>query len=91
MLQIPERQPMRRDDIQWATFSGHMQALAVKSKTLRQQGMRKHPKAADALTNLEIDHLYKKQLGTSNRGQLTNFLWHNNTTHFGIGGEQEHR
>jgi len=73
-------------------FQGTMQALAAKSKTLRQQGMGNRPKAADALTDLEIDHLHQKQqLGMSNPRQLTNLLWLNNTTHFGMRGGEEHR
>ena len=56
-------------------------------------GKGNRPRAADAITDAEMDKLYEVgQLGDHNPTALINTLWINNTIHFGIrGGGEEHR
>ncbi|XP_021352214.1 zinc finger MYM-type protein 2-like [Mizuhopecten yessoensis] len=74
-------------------FSKTREVMRAKQKELKRQGMGNKPFAADAITNSDIDLLYKtKQLGCSTPASLINTLWMNNTTHFGMrGGGEEHR
>ncbi|WAR05326.1 hypothetical protein MAR_020695 [Mya arenaria] len=57
------------------------------------KGKGNRDKAANEVTDIEIDLLYKAgELGNHCPSSLLNTLWYNNTTHFGIrGGAMEHR
>ena len=67
--------------------------LKSKQRNLKKQGFGNKPKAADALTDDDIENLYQSgQLGNSTPESLLNTLWINNTMHFGMrGGSAEHR
>ncbi|KAJ8298443.1 hypothetical protein KUTeg_024974 [Tegillarca granosa] len=66
-------------------FSKTREALKSKQKHLKKRGHGNKPKAADPLTNNDIDKLYKAgQLGNQTPFSIINTLWLNNTIHFGM-------
>ena len=73
-------------------FRQSMDVLSNKGKELKRQGMGNKPKASDAISDAEINHLYDNgQLGRETPSSLLNTLWMNNTLHFGMRGGSEHR
>ena len=79
--------------IRGVAFTQTQETMKSKQKFLKKMGKGNRPRAADAITDSEIDKLYEVgQLGTHNPTALINTLWINNTIHFGIrGGGEEHR
>ena len=74
-------------------FDTSRKVLKSKQKDLKKQGLGNKPKAADAISDGDIDLLYEcKQLGINTPESVLNTLWLNNTKHFGMrGGAAEHR
>ena len=71
------------------TFDG--KGLEARSKELKKDGKGNKPKAAEAITDEEVNILYDKQLlGISNAEALLNTMWFMNTKHFGLRGWDEH-
>jgi hypothetical protein len=70
-----------------------MATLQSKGKDLKKQGKGNKRKAANDITDEEVDTLYTAgELGNHSPSSLINTLWYNNTLHFGIrGGAMEHR
>jgi hypothetical protein len=50
------------------------------------------PYAARSVSDYEVDELYRKgQLGSGSPETMLNTLWFNNTLHFGMKGDKEHK
>ena len=79
--------------IEDSQFEQVRQALEARSnKELKKDGKGNKPKAAEAITDEEVNILYDEQLlGISNAEALLNTMWFMNTKHFGLGGCDEHR
>ena len=78
--------------IEDSQFEQVRQALEARSKELKKDGKGNKPKAAEAITDEEVNILYDKQLlGISNAEALLNTMWFMNTKHFGLRGCDEHR
>ena len=78
--------------IEDSQFEQVRQALDAGSKELKKDGKGNKPKAAEAITDEEVNILYNKQLhGISNAEALLNTMWFMNTKHFGLRGCDEHR
>ena len=78
--------------IEDSQFEQARQALEARSKELKKDGKGNKPKAAEAITDEEVNILYNKQLlGISNAEALLNTTWFMNTKHFGLSGCDEHR
>ena len=78
--------------IEDSQFEQARQALEARSKELKKDGKGNKPKAAEAITDEEVNILYNKQLlGISNAEALLNTMWFMNTKHFGLRGCDEHR
>ena len=69
------------------------EALKSKQKNLKQLGKGNKPKAADPITDNDIEKLFEAgELGTNSPASLLNSMWLNNTLHFGVrAGGEEHR
>ena len=77
--------------IEDSQFEQVRQALEVRSKELKKDGKGNKPKAAEAITDEEVNILYdKKLLGILNAEALLNTMWFMNTKHFGLRGCDEH-
>ncbi|XP_015774306.1 PREDICTED: zinc finger MYM-type protein 2-like [Acropora digitifera] len=77
--------------IEDSQFEQVRQVLEAQSKELKKDGKGNKPKAAEAITDEEVNILYDKQLlGISNAEALLNTMWFMNTKHFGLRG-CEHR
>ncbi|XP_015773759.1 PREDICTED: zinc finger MYM-type protein 2-like [Acropora digitifera] len=73
-------------------FEQVRQALEARRKALKNDGKGNKPKAAEAITDEEVNILYDKQLlGISNAEALLNTMWFMNTKQFGLRGCDEHR
>ena len=74
-------------------FSGMREALKSKQKNLKSQGKGNRSRAAEPLTEAEINQLYQQgELGLATPQSLMNTLWFNNCVYFGLrGGQAEHR
>ena len=73
-------------------FEQVRQALEARSKEIKKDGKGNKPKAAEAITDEEVNILYDKQLlEISNAEALLNTMWFMNTKHFGLRGCDEHR
>ena len=69
-----------------------MAILKAKQKELKSQGLGNKPRAADQITDEEIELLYKaKALGTHSPQALINTMWLQTTLHFGLRGGKEQR
>ena len=65
--------------------------LEGKAKLLRQEGKRKRPNAAKALSSTEEDMLWESEkLGDHSPRVLSQTMWWILTQHFGLRGRQEH-
>ena len=66
--------------IEDSQFEQARQALEARSKELKKDGKGNKPKAAEAITDEEVNILYNKQLlGISNAEALLNTMWFLNT------------
>ena len=74
-------------------FSTTKATLKSKQKALKRQGLGNRPKAADPISDADVNTLYEKGIfGGDTPMSLINTLWFNHTVHFGIrGGGEEHR
>ena len=90
---------MRRHGYRARIVSGHKFSttkviLKSKQKALKQQGLGNRPKAADPISDADVNTLYEKGIfGYDTLMSLINTLWFNHTVHFGIrcGGEEHRR
>ena len=72
-------------------FEQTIKALKSNEKMLKKQGKGNKPNASVALTNEEIQIIYKKKLlGIESPEALLNTLWLNNCLHFGLRDCKEH-
>ena len=77
--------------IEDSQFDQVRQALEARSKELKQDGIGNKPKAAEAITDEEVNALDDKQiLGISNAEALLNTMWFMKNKHFGLRGCDEH-
>ena len=75
-----------------ACFERTKQALKAKQKYLKQMGKGVKSNAAEPITDIDIDLLWKnKQLGSASPTSVINTLWLYTTMGFGLRGAQEHR
>ncbi|XP_069128860.1 uncharacterized protein KIAA1958 homolog [Argopecten irradians] len=73
-------------------FKKVMEVIRCKQKKLKREGKGNQPKKAEAISDTDIDKLYKTgQLGTKNPETLLRTVWLLNTVHFGMRGVTEHR
>ena len=73
-------------------FERPRQALRAKQKQLKQTGKGVKSNAAEPMTDIDIDLLWKnKQLGSASPTSVINTLWLYMTMGFGLRGAQEHR
>ena len=73
-------------------FDQARKCLEARSKQLKKEGKGNKPNAAEALTDVEENNLYEKNLlGISNAEALLNTVWLFNSVHFGLRGCEEHR
>ena len=78
--------------IEDSQFEQVRQALEARSKELKKDCKGDKPKAAEAITDEEVNNLYDNQLlGISNVGVLLNTMWFMNTKNFGLRGCHEQR
>ena len=72
-------------------FDKARKCLEARSKQLKREGEGNKPNAAEALTDVEENILYEKNLlGISNAEALLNTVWLFNSVHFGLRGCEEH-
>ena len=73
-------------------FDQARKCLEARSKQLKKRRKGNKPNAAEALTDVEENILYEKNLlGISNAEPLLNTVWVFNSVHFGLRGSEEHR
>ena len=73
-------------------FDQARKCLEARSKQLKKEGKGNKPNATEALTDVEENILYEKNLlGISNAEALLNKVWLFNSVHFGLKGCEEHR
>ena len=73
-------------------FDKARKCLEARSKQLKKDGKGNKPNAAEALSDVEENILYEKNLlGISNAEALLNTVWLFNSVHFGLRGCKEHR
>ena len=73
--------------IEHIVFDQARKCLEARSKQLKKEGKGNKPNAAEALTDVEENILYEKNLlGISNADALLNTVWLFNPVHFGLRG-----
>ena len=73
-------------------FEQTWRALQSKQRDLKRKGMGNKPNASAALSEEDIQALFKKDLlGSYTAEALLNTVWFNNIIHFGLLGCKEHR
>ena len=73
-------------------FDQARKCLEARSTQLKKEGKGNKPNAAEALTDVEENILYEKNLlGISNAKALPTTVWLFNSVHFGLRGCEEHR
>ena len=78
--------------IEDTVFDQARKCLEARSKQLKKEGKGNKPNAAEALTDVEENILYEKNLlGISNAEALLNTVWLFNSVHFGLRSCEEHR